>query len=91
MRFATAAAFSSAVSSYINRQHRLANRPSQFEEAVASFSKTMPNLKGMSSDSKPIPYGKNLMSKGGIIWKSCGNVRYRRGPCMEFEWRQLKV
>jgi hypothetical protein len=50
MRFESAAAFSSAVTSYINRHHGLASRPSQFEEAVASFSKMLSNLKGMSAD-----------------------------------------
>lgn len=45
MKFGSAAAFGSAMESYIKVQHPAASRPSQFEETVASFAKTFPNLR----------------------------------------------
>ena len=64
MKFSSAAAFSAAVESYIKSQHRTANKPSQFEEAVASFSQTMQNLKGRISVLLRKPVLRSLFSVG---------------------------
>jgi hypothetical protein len=49
MKFSSAAAFSSALETFINTQHQLAAKPSKFEEEVAGFDQLMLNLAGRLS------------------------------------------